>query len=58
MTRTSVQAAGHCTDLCPEVFDWDDEGFSRVIVHEVPEDLEECAREAIHSCPGGAIKEG
>ncbi|WP_084666942.1 ferredoxin [Thermanaeromonas toyohensis] len=44
-------------DLCPEVFDWDDEGSSRVIVNEVPEDLEEYVREAVDTCSSGAIRE-
>lgn len=50
-------ACGACIDICPAVFDWNEEGLSQVIVNEVPEDAEECAREAIESCPSDAIKE-
>lgn len=48
---------GACIDLCPEVFDWSGEDTARVTVDEVPEDLEDCVREAVDSCPGGAIRE-
>ncbi|MDN5361345.1 ferredoxin [Moorella sp. Hama-1] len=50
-------ACGTCIDLCPGVFDWDDEGLSHTIVDEVPDDAEDCARESIDSCPTEAIKE-
>jgi len=50
-------ACGACIDVCPEVFDWNDEGLSHVIVDEVPEDKEDCAREGLESCPTEAIKE-
>lgn len=50
-------SCGYCIDLCPKVFDWDDEGFVKVIVDEVPGDLEESARTALGSCPSTAIRE-
>nr|P00203.1 RecName: Full=Ferredoxin [Moorella thermoacetica] len=51
-------ACGTCIDLCPSVFDWDDEGLSHVIVDEVPEGAEDsCARESVNECPTEAIKE-
>lgn len=50
-------ACGTCIDLAPDVFDWDDEGLARVTVEEVPEDLEDAARESVESCPTEAIKE-
>lgn len=48
---------GACIDTCPEVFDWNDDGMAQVIVDEVPEDLEELARQALDDCPVEAIKE-
>lgn len=48
---------GLCVDTCPEVFAWDDNGKSKTIVEEVPEDCEECAQESIDGCPTEAIKE-
>jgi len=50
-------ACGVCIDICPEVFDWNDEGKSHVIVKEVPLDKEDEVRDAIESCPTEAIKE-
>ncbi len=50
-------SCGTCIDLCPEVFDWDEEGKARSLYDEVPHDLEECAREAVENCPVYAIKE-
>ena len=49
---------GACESICPEVFQINDEGFSTVIG--VEEDLnnhEEEIRDAIDSCPTGAISE-
>lgn len=48
---------GACCAICDEVFEMNDEGLSSVIVDEVSEDLEDNAREAIESCPTGAIEE-
>jgi|OM-RGC.v1.034278817 ferredoxin len=50
-------ACGVCIDMCPDVFDWNDEGKSHVIVDEVPADLEDCVQDAMSSCPTEAIKE-
>jgi ferredoxin len=50
-------ACGACIDICPEVYDWNDDGLCQAIVDEVPEDIEESAREALDSCPTEAIKE-
>jgi len=44
-----------CVDTCPEVFEMG-EDVATVIVDEVPEDAEDCAREAAESCPSEAIK--
>lgn len=48
-------SCGTCIDMCPEIYDWDDEGKAEV-VDEVSDDLEECAQEALESCPVEAIK--
>lgn len=49
---------GLCIDTCPNVYSWDDgEEKARVIVDEVPEDLEEDSMEALENCPTEAIKE-
>lgn len=48
---------GACTAIAPEVFEMNDEGLSTTIVDEVSEDSIDNAKEAIESCPTGAIEE-
>ncbi len=50
-------ACGDCIEICPEVFDWNDDGLSQSKVDEVPEDLQASAKEAVEACPTEAIKE-
>jgi len=45
-----------CMGVCPEVFDLDDDGLARVLLDEVPPELEEKVRFAEMSCPEAAIK--
>ena len=54
-------ACGACYADCPDFFEEDDEGMSQVLeayrvdgnpaVGQVPEDQEDCVREAAESCP-------
>ena len=46
---------GVCTTLCPDVFAMTDDGYAEVILDEVPDDLQDGAREARDSCPENAI---
>lgn len=47
---------GHCSEVCPEVFEYDDEKTeARVIINEVPEELEELVRKAADECDTDAI---
>ena len=48
--------AGICIEICPEVFDLNDDGLSSVKVAVVPEGLEDACREAADKCPTNAIK--
>jgi ferredoxin len=50
-------SCGTCVDLCPDIFDWDDDGKAKAVIDEVPEEKEDCARETVDSCPVEAIKE-
>ncbi|NLJ76493.1 MAG: ferredoxin [Peptococcaceae bacterium] len=50
-------SCGACIDVCPEVFDWNDDDKAHSIADEVPEELEDEAREALESCPTEAISE-
>jgi len=49
------QGHARCWDLCPEVFDLDDEGYAYVTLAEVPPELEDKARQAARNCPERAI---
>jgi ferredoxin len=46
---------GPCVDICPEVFELNDEGVAIVKLDEVPIELEDLCREAADSCPSEAI---
>jgi ferredoxin len=58
VTVDADRCEGHarCWDICPEVFDLDDEGHAVVIVDEVPAYLEGKARDAVRNCPERAIE--
>ena len=49
------QGHARCWDICPEVFDLDDEGLAVVADPEVPPGLEDKARQAARNCPERAI---
>ncbi|MDH7478866.1 MAG: ferredoxin [Syntrophomonadaceae bacterium] len=48
---------GQCIDLCPEVFDWNDDGKAHAVTDLVGPEQEACALEAIESCPTEAISQ-
>lgn len=49
---------GNCVALSESnVFDFNDDGLAHCILDEVPEDLEEVAKDAIEQCPTSAIEE-
>ena len=48
---------GACMSIADDVFEMDDQGLSSVKVSEVPEDAVESVKEAVESCPTGAITE-
>jgi ferredoxin len=49
------QGHARCWQICPDVFDLDDEGHASVVVTDVPDDLAEKVREAARNCPERAI---
>jgi ferredoxin len=49
------QGHARCWDICPEVFDLDDEGYAYVDVADVPPELEAKVRQAVNNCPERAI---
>ena len=46
---------GPCVDVCPEVFELNDEGIAVVKMKQVPDDLRQTCLEAVESCPTEAI---
>ncbi len=48
---------GACMAICEDVFEMNDEGLSVVIQNPVDESVEEEVKDAIESCPTGAIEE-
>ncbi len=44
-----------CADICPEVFEMNDDDKAVVTVDEVPEEHQDAVREAAESCPEGCI---
>ena len=45
-----------CSDICPEVFEMNDDNISKVKVDEVPAELQAKAKEAAESCPVTCIE--
>jgi len=44
-----------CVEICPEIFEMEDDGLAAAKDIEIPEDLLEDAQEAEESCPTDAI---
>ncbi|HEY8527640.1 MAG TPA: ferredoxin [Acidimicrobiales bacterium] len=49
------QGHARCWEICPEVFQLDDEGYAYVEVADVPPEHEAKARQAVINCPERAI---
>lgn len=47
-------ACGTCVSLCPEIFQFDDDGLAEVCA-DVTEELEETAKDARDACPVSVI---
>ncbi len=47
---------GICVGISPEVFELDGDDIARVLIDELPEELEEPAGEAAARCPSRAIE--
>jgi len=58
ITITPNVCSGHarCQKICPEVFGGDDVGYVDLRISDIPPELQASAREAVISCPEGAIK--
>ena len=50
-------SCGACINICPAVFEWNDDEKASAIMDEIPENVEGDAQTALESCPTEAIKE-
>jgi ferredoxin len=50
------QGHARCHLICPEVFDLDDAGYAVLRSPDVPAEHEKAVREAVLSCPEGAVR--
>jgi ferredoxin len=48
-------SCGVCAEVCPEVFEMNDEDIAAVKVDPIPAELEESCRDAADQCPCDAI---
>lgn len=57
VTIDSERCRGHgvCCAICPQMFTLNDEGYAEPLHSEIPTDMEYSVREAVDSCPEGAI---
>ena len=56
VNRDACIGCGACEALCPEVFQIDDEGLSKVICDEYTTEVEAKVTEAKEGCPTSAIE--
>lgn len=55
LDKSGCISCGLCVDICPEVFQMDDDGVAEVYVEDVPVEVEDAAVEAQDSCPVSVI---
>ena len=46
---------GICVGICPEVFELHEDGYAKVLLAEVPPNLQDLVRRAESQCPARAI---
>lgn len=56
--KNACISCGLCIELCPDVFEWDDEDKASARQEEVPSVSESCAQDAAEQCPVDAITAG
>jgi ferredoxin len=54
--KDTCTGCGLCEEICPDVFEMNDEGLAQAKVNPVPPEAEESCREAADQCPVDAIK--
>lgn len=54
--RAACCGYGVCAEICPEVYQLDDNGIVVLVTDTVPEGIEEKAREGAAACPQNALE--
>jgi len=54
--KSTCLGCGVCVDVCPDVFELDEEGMAKSKVDEVPAEAESACRDAAEQCPDSAIQ--
>ena len=57
VNRDACIGCGACAAICPYVFEIDNEGLSKVVNSDVKDENIDDVKDAIDSCPTGAIEE-
>ena len=57
VNRDACIGCGACAAICPYSFEIDDEGLSKVVNSDVKDENIDDVKDAIDSCPTGAIEE-
>ena len=53
---TLCQGHGQCNLVCPEVFQFDEQGFARIVSENIPSRLAADVERAVGNCPERAIQ--
>jgi len=53
--RTLCTGCGLCIEICPKVFEMDDDNVARVVCDLIPTEVKHLAQEAASTCPFKAI---
>lgn len=56
VNKDACMGCGACTANCPDVFEYNDEGYAVAKVTEVPEELKAQVNDAKDGCPVEAIE--
>lgn len=56
VNKDACIGCGACAAICDEVFEINDEGLSEAKVEEVKDEFQDEVRDAVDSCPTGAIE--
>lgn len=56
LNRDACIGCGACAAICPDVFEIDDEGLSKVVSTEIKAENVGDVKDAIDTCPTGAIE--